>query len=50
MFELLATYVPGQQLGGIHHVMVTVLPTASVPETIFRQLSDLLMVYVPVLV
>ena len=30
--------------------MVTVLPTASVPETMFRQLSDLLMVHVPVLV
>ena len=30
--------------------MVHLLPTATVPETIFRQLSDLLMVYVPVLV
>ena len=41
---------PGQQLGGIHQMMVTVLPTASVPETISRQVSDRLMVYVPPLV
>jgi hypothetical protein len=41
---------PGQQLGGIHQMIVTVLPTASVPETISRQLSDRLMVYVPALV